>query len=75
MRLTYTHPTDNTTQCNLPMVECPHCHKTFQFDDYYDIAIGDQITCQLCEKEIIVELVDTVTTVQLGIHPADGPTT
>lgn len=49
-----------------PMVECPHCGKEFQADDYYDLKSGDTITCQKCEKEIFVDDVDTVMTARFS---------
>lgn len=38
----------------LPMVECPHCGKEFQWDDYYDVKTGSETECSKCEKTIYV---------------------
>ena len=57
MLLRWKHQTWN----NMPMVDCPHCRKEFQWDDYYDIKPGDTKECLYCEKVIHVIVVDTVT--------------
>ena len=38
----------------MPMVECPHCEKEFQLDDYYDYETGQSFECNKCEMEIHV---------------------
>ena len=42
----------NEIWVTFPMVECPHCGKTFQADDYYDIKHGSSMDCPKCEKQI-----------------------
>lgn len=52
--------------CNMPMVTCPHCDRGFQWDDYYDVEVGDGRECPHCNKTIYVENVDTVIEVRLS---------
>jgi len=40
------------------MIECPHCGKETQIDDYYDYKSGDTFECPECEKEIYVAEID-----------------
>jgi len=44
--------------CRFPMIECPHCGKETQIDDYYDYKSGDTFECPECEKEIYVAEID-----------------
>ena len=44
---------------NFPMIICPHCNKTVQIDDYYEIEAGDCFDCPNCEKIIYVWAIDT----------------
>lgn len=55
-----------TVYSTLPMVECPHCGKTFQWDDYYDLKAGDDLVCQRCEKTIFCHSVDVITEAAFG---------
>ncbi len=55
--------TDNNS---MPMVVCPHCEKEFQWDDYYELAVGDSRECPKCEKEIHVTYVDHCIFATLG---------
>lgn len=49
------------TRCNdIPSAECPHCGAHFQWDDYYDLAAGDERDCPKCEKTIYVTEVDYI---------------
>ena len=56
----------NTTYSTLPFIECPHCEKEFQCDDYYDIERGSELECQHCAKPIHVLSTETVVSVRLG---------
>lgn len=58
---------------SMPIVECPHCHKVFQWDDYYDMQEGDSRECPQCEKEIFVIGVSQVTTGMFSTHPPPKP--
>ena len=52
--------------CNLPMLDCPHCEKEFQYDDYYDVHIDTEIDCPHCEKSFYILEKDTVIQVRIG---------
>lgn len=43
-----------------PMVQCPHCKKESQWDDYYDLKAGEERECEKCGKTIHVHSVDYV---------------
>lgn len=64
----------NEVFASFPMVECPHCGKTFQWDDYYDLANDDEHDCPHCEKTIYVSCVDTQITATLSTEPNNKPT-
>ena len=51
---------------NFPMIECPHCGKEIQVDDYYDLKGGDSFYCKNCEGEIYVWATDV--TISGDIH-------
>lgn len=53
------------------MVECPHCGKVFQWDDYYELKVGDSRECPKCEKEVFVIATDIEITATLGVMPID----
>ena len=57
------------TYADFPMVECPHCGKTFQWEEYWDVQDGDDAECPKCEKTIYVHNVDTQITGMLSTHP------
>lgn len=48
------------------MCDYPHCGKTFQKDDYYEVEDGDEWECPKCEKPIHVVSVDHITNVRLS---------
>jgi endogenous inhibitor of DNA gyrase (YacG/DUF329 family) len=60
----------NEVSASFPMVECPHCGQTFQWDDYYDVANGDEHDCPRCGKTIYVSNVDITITATLSTEPA-----
>lgn len=60
---------NQTATCDMPIATCPHCEKTFQWDDYYDIAVGDDHLCPLCEKTIHVLEIDKIISARLGAEP------
>lgn len=60
---------DNTTYGTMPMVDCPHCGKEFQWDDYYDVKAGDERDCPKCERTIHVESADVAIEVILSTKP------
>jgi DNA-directed RNA polymerase subunit RPC12/RpoP len=59
------------TWCNMPMVTCPDCGRIFQVDDYYDLEVGDSITCAKCEKEIYILQKDTTISFRLSTESED----
>jgi len=38
----------------MPIVVCPNCSKNWQWDDYYDLSVGDYRECPNCHTEIFV---------------------
>jgi len=54
---------------SFPVVECPHCGKQFQVDDYYNLKAEDTFDCHECEKEIHVLMTETVIECELGTKP------
>lgn len=59
----------NETHGEFPVVECPHCNKEFQVDDYYEMGEGDEFDCRHCEKTIYVKYAETVIQVCLSTQP------
>jgi hypothetical protein len=57
------------TICECPMIQCPHCGQEYQKEDYCDVKAGDVWTCNLCERDIHVEVVETTIWVRLCTHP------
>ena len=53
----------------LPMVKCPHCKKIFQWDDYYDLASGDEHDCPHCQMTIYIISVNTIITAEISTCP------
>lgn len=49
----------DTTICEVPMLQCPHCGREFQWGAYDDGSVADEIACPRCERVIYV--VDEVT--------------
>jgi hypothetical protein len=56
----------DTNYNDMPSACCPHCDQSFQWDDYYDLAVGDERDCPLCEKNIHVTTVDHIMMVTLS---------
>ena len=54
---------------SMPIVECPHCGKEWQWDDYYNLHSGSVRTCPKCEKDVHVLSVDTVMYARLSTEP------
>jgi endogenous inhibitor of DNA gyrase (YacG/DUF329 family) len=55
------------TKSNMPMAECPHCGKEWQWDDYYNlIPYHSSRECPGCKKEIYVLDIETVMWVRLS---------
>lgn len=54
----------------LPMVTCPSCKRESQWDDYYDMHVGDSRECPKCEAEIVVTSVETYTYVTVIVAPS-----
>ena len=42
------------------MLECLHCGREWQYDDYYDGCVDDIITCPHCERGMRIEAVETI---------------
>ncbi len=64
----------STTWNSMPIVQCPHCGKEQQLDDYYDLDIGDSRECQYCEKEMHIVNCDTTTLIELAtVQPELSP--
>lgn len=61
----------NTTYCNMPMCECPHCGHEFQWEDYYEVEHGSSRECPRCEETIHVRCVDSVMMVELATEADD----
>lgn len=51
------------------MVECPHCGREFQWDDYYDVKRGDDHECPKCERMIHVVEAEPVIEITLSTEP------
>ena len=56
----------STTWNSMPIVQCPHCGKEQQLDDYYDLDVGDSRECQYCEKEMHIVNRETATLLELA---------
>ncbi|KKK56233.1 hypothetical protein LCGC14_3066560 [marine sediment metagenome] len=56
----------STTWNSMPIVQCPHCGKEQQLDDYYDLDVGDSRECQYCEKEMHIVNRDTTINIELA---------
>lgn len=61
--------TREVTYADLPMIECPHCGRESQHDDYYDTEAGDTLECRHCGRTIHVLSVDTRIAAILGTEP------
>ena len=46
------------TFCDMPIAECPHCGKQWQWDDYYDVSETSERDCPNCGKTCFVETVE-----------------
>lgn len=62
---------DTDKWVTFPMIECPHCGKEFQADDWYDVKHGSTMDCSKCEKTIHFSYVDTVTTAVASRAPKE----
>lgn len=57
------------TYNDLPIVECPHCARQIQIDDYYDLGAGDEVECPNCNKTIYVIDIETRMFARMGSEP------
>jgi excisionase family DNA binding protein len=59
-----------TRNNDMPQAECPHCGASFQWDDYYDLAAGDERDCPKCDKPIFVTEVEYIMHATLSTEAA-----
>jgi hypothetical protein len=60
------------TRVRMPMVECPHCEREFQVDDYCDFISGHIFPCPNCEKTIYICATDLVWGADIGTTEPSG---
>lgn len=60
----------SSTYCNdMPSAVCPHCGARFQWEDYYDLAPGDERDCPKCGQPVFVTAVDYIIHATLSTSP------
>jgi endogenous inhibitor of DNA gyrase (YacG/DUF329 family) len=47
-----------STSGYMPIMECPACGAEWPWDDYYDVATGDERNCPACDVQVVVDDVE-----------------